>query len=613
MMRILLFICLSFLYALPAYGLDSYGSKWDQKTDVLEPARDINEVNLSQVTTILGNISTIDGGGLDAATLNGEPGAFYLNYSAFSGNIKKENIPNWSTVVCEVMECNGVHTHHFGEDACNIVFKSISTVQIVEGCTVHLNGGTEYDFEPGTFTNINPDFVNSSVWIGINSTGIVQQSNEFTETQRLTIAPLARVQSEGTGIQEISTILDVRFKSSNFEWQFQNFLRNYIGTLAGGGLETSEVGTRNLALSAGTFADTEMQGHALPSFSMISGILIHSTPFSPVTTVKGLLQADNIQYDTGSGLADMTNNQWYASHNLAMSAAGGIVNEVDTGRVPTFFLIMSNGQWNSLGEALEQPFNLGPFVGSKEIVRLAKLVVQKNSAGITQIAQVQPFNTSGTGTGVAGTSSMQQVYINSPNGSTPEITTNTTNNDLTIRYGGDNGKIQTWQKSGGTEVFAITTSFHPGIYINTAFVPFSSVVLSTVIIPFDTSEPLITEGVEVRRIDYQPFSENSTLEISYHAQVATVTNSSVAECALFAPFINTTSIEAAYVRGSNGDVSESIITIYHEYQNLDTTEKLFTVRCGANAGNIYIGSPSTGADVFGNASNGALKIKEFVE
>lgn len=398
------------------------------------------------------------GGGGDASTLNGEPGAFYLNYSSHSGNIKKDDVPNWDRIVCQVTECNGIHTHEAGESACQISFKSISTVQMAGGCTVHLNGGIEYNFDAGTFSNINPDFVNSSVWIGIDSSGIVQQTGEFTNAQRLSIAPLARVQSEGSDSQIIATIMDVRFKSTAFEWRFQNWVRDFVGALAGSGLETTEVGTRNLSLSSGTFSDTEIDGHTTVAFSHITGLLVHSTAFSPVTTIEGLFQADNLQYDTGSGLATMTNNNWYASHNLAMSTAGGIVNGVDTGRGPTFLLIMSNGQWNSLGEALEQPFYLGAFAGSKDIIRLAKLVVQKNSDGITEIVQVQPFNTSGTGTGVAGTSSLQQVYNNSPNSGTPELTTNPTNNDLTIRYGGNNGKIQSWQKSDGTEVFAVLTS-----------------------------------------------------------------------------------------------------------------------------------------------------------
>jgi len=160
---------------------------------------------------------------------------------------------------------------------------------------------------------------------------------------------------------------------------------------------------------------------------------------------------------------------------------------------------------------------------------------------------------------------------------------------------------------------AYTSSFNPGIYTKTSFVPLSSVILSTVIIPFDATEPLIGEGVEVRRINYQPLSENSILEIEYHSTVAPVTSSSLAECALFAPFINTTSIEAVYVRGANASNSEDIMWLYHEYDNSNTDEKLFTVRCGANAGNLYIGAPLTGVDIFGSASNGGLKIREVLK
>lgn len=374
------------------------------------------------------------------------------------GNMSTTNVSNWQTAVCQVSECNGVHTHEFGENACEITFKSISTVQMEEGCTIHTDDGTETDFEPGTFDNINPDFVNSSVWIGINSSGIVQQSNDFTSAQRISTKPLARLQAPNSGSQEVETIMDVRFKASKLEWRIQNWIRDFIGALAGSGLEVREVGTRNLEIDGGTFSDTEMEGHQTAAFGPLSGITAFTNSSGIYTVTEGLITIDNVQYDTGTGLDDMTNNNWFASHNLAMSTAGGTVNGIDTGRDPTFIHIYSRGQWNSQGEALEQPFNLGPFAGSKEIIRLARFIIKKNDTNINQVVQVQPFNTSGSGTGVAGTQSLNQVYTNSPNGTTPEITTNTTNNDVTFRYGGDNGKIIELQKANGNPVFTAYSS-----------------------------------------------------------------------------------------------------------------------------------------------------------
>ena len=374
---------------------------------------------------------------------------------------------NWQTVVGQVTEVYGVHTHAFGPNACLIETRTTTTVKM-NSCTIHVGGGLEYDFDTAlfpSFTSITPAF--DSTFFGINASGLVAQDTLFTDSDLKTTIQLARTQETQTGL----TVIDLRNIVSEVDRKNFIYKREGIGPIVtlSGGYIASETGTRNLNLTEGSFLDEENELHATSIFNSVSGLILYRTTaaFDSWTAVSGgrtLLQVDNINYNdvVSGGLLPAQNNNKFILSTLWMSEAGGGVNGVDTGRDPTFFLFYGTDEYDSLEDARTAPFNIGSFGNSKPtLMPLSKLVLRKNQAAIEDFFDIRPFITriAGTPSAIQTTASLQTTYDNSPNGGLAEIKTNDQNEDLTIQYEGTNGKIQEWQDVNTNPVFTVWTSF----------------------------------------------------------------------------------------------------------------------------------------------------------
>lgn len=385
---------------------------------------------------------------------------------------------NWQTVVGEVTGIWGIHLHSVGVTSCQVFDRNGSTIRI-EDCINHKQG-VEYEvFKSGypNLTSIAPPY--SSTFVSISSTTVILSDTFTTDEELKTRIPLGRVQEAITGGY---TIIDLRPIVSEKDRLDYTFRREMFGPAVGidGGLVVSEVigAPRTLSITAGKFGDERGQVHELPAFNSITGLTIWTTtpdPFPNITAVRGLLTVDNINYNnrtTGGLVAAQNNNKWIYM-DFTISPAGGIIDGVDSGRVPTWLLFYGTGEFDSELEARNAPIDLSIFGNSKpKLLNLWRLILKKNSTNIESIFDLRPFfgQPAGAPAAIQATIDLQGAYDLSPNSGIPEIKTNDINEDLTLQYEGTNGKILELQKSDGTPVFTVYTSAIDGVTEDYIFV-----------------------------------------------------------------------------------------------------------------------------------------------
>lgn len=410
------------LLLIPSYSLaDSViGTMWKQEGTTVYPADDVVNISYGNVTSMSNPAWTVTGDGI------------IMNRAAASSSIDS----TWSSQVGRITGITGIHLHEIGADSCHVTRNTDITKFDVNACIIHIKG-IEYRFSQ--ITAISPNFAagESRVFVGYSSTQLVQQDTAFTDDQRGRIIPLARIQAAkgqlgpGSDISNLG-ITDLRPITENFEKTLLLWVKNFNGPLVKTGLEVSESVTtdRQIDIAAGTFSDEELVSHTAGPFASITGLVLFHTALGNWTSILDVIKPDNINYDTATGLVPMTNNNWYRADNLMASPEGN-------GRKPRFILVISQAQYNDIGDAELARFDFGPFTNSTpRMVPLAKVIVKKNTARYVGIQDARPLNASGVGVGSNIGISLQGAYNNSPNSGIPEITTNGQHDDLTIRHGG---------------------------------------------------------------------------------------------------------------------------------------------------------------------------------
>jgi len=382
----------------------------------------------------------------------------------------------FSSAVGGVTGITGVHLHDIGENSCRVTRNGNVKKFDINACIIHIRG-IEYRFT--SYTALSPAFPadDTNVFVGYSSHTMVQQNTAFTEDQRLRIVPLARIQATkgqkgpGSDISDLG-ITDLRPISENFEKNVYLWVKNFNGPLVKEGFIVTEnlTTTRQLDIEAGTFSDEELVSHTTGPFTAITGLVLFHTALGNWTSILDVIRLDNVNYDTATGRVPMTNNNWYAAHNLMMSPES-------KGRPPRFILVYSQAQYNDIGVAEATAFDFGPFENSTpRMVPLIKAIVKKNTDPIVGLQDARPINASGVGTGAFLPTSLQGAYNASPNSGIPEITTNDQHSALTIRHGGAgvNPLILETQLDGGKVTFGSYTTHVDVIFSNGSAVVFDN-------------------------------------------------------------------------------------------------------------------------------------------
>lgn len=408
----------------------------------------------------------------DSTAWDVTPDGLIMNKTAASSAID----PTWSSQVGRVTGVTGIHLHEIGDDACKPTRNADITKFDVNQCIIHIRG-IEYRF--AQVTAITPNFAEgeSRVFAGYSSTQLVQQATAFTDDQRERIIPIARIQAvkgqlgPGSDISDLG-ITDLRPITEDFEKTLLLWVKNFNGPLVKDGFVVTENGTttRQLDIASGTFSDEELVSHTTGPFTSITGLTLFHTALGNWTSTLDVIRVDNVNYDTVTGLAAMTNNNWYAAHNLMMSPESN-------GRNPRFAVVYSQAEYRDIGEAEAVAFDFGPFEGATpRWVSLAKIVVKKNTDTVIDIQDSRPLNASGVSSGSLLATTLQGAYNASPNTGIPEITTNDQHNAVTIRHGGSgvNPLTLETQLDDGTVTFGVYTTHVDVSFSNGSSVSFDN-------------------------------------------------------------------------------------------------------------------------------------------
>ena len=400
--------------------------------------RDGNVVSIQNPATDVVIFPNFTGAGtLDAATLEGEAGSFYQDRTNHTGFQIASTISDFGGAVLLETWNSGIESHTPGDDTpTKVTFSAVTSnlVDIAAGdCHVQ---GTEFDFpaQPG----VDPGFGagENSSWFGCSATGLVKQSGKFTDVQKRTIMPMARIQAEGscTGpgcpVSRLG-ILDHRYLIHEDGYRWEKYLSGAVGALfqTGGLITENGVTPLDLDISTGKMWDSDRTLQSWGSFTNISGL--HKFHNSTSLVIQdATFSMDNVNWDNGENLIPMTNNNYHCSHSILMSPRGTQDADFDNLRV---WWVHCTSEHSDLQGAIDSGIDYGDFVDqdTSGLVPLAQVIVKKNGANIVTIIDARPRIGAAGGAITSGSITLQGAYNNSSPGAS-EIVLNAAQDGFTI-------------------------------------------------------------------------------------------------------------------------------------------------------------------------------------
>lgn len=269
------------------------GSMWKQIGSIVSPADDVDTVSIDS---------------LDIAT---------INYTTIS---------NWDTAVNDVFDTIGVDYHQTGQTSCKVsVNGGDSTLIDIAECNYHIEG---LHYPLAATSGINPNFGagENSAFVGLTMSGYTTQTAAFTAAQKLTIVPLARLNTPsgqlGPG-SDVALIRDDRYFVSNRSYKDRIYNEEAIGSLyaSGGELFFNSTTPTVMGQHSGILFNAQKERQVLAEFNNMSAIFVHlSSNGIPIAEKKPFV-LDNLQYDGGNGLETLTAQRWTIA-SIAKSPQG---------------------------------------------------------------------------------------------------------------------------------------------------------------------------------------------------------------------------------------------------------------------------------------------------
>jgi len=183
----------------------------------------------------------------------------------------------------------------------------------------------------------------------------VQQATNFTNTQKQTILPIARVNtvqgSTGAGSAMIPP-LDTRFLISEIGYLQRIWQEEAIGVLyASGGTIYESATPLQVSELAGVFYDAQRKRQIISGSSNIQAIKVYHSGGAWTTSTKATLVVDVLQYDNLTNLTILSNNKW-ASHTILKSPKNS----------DEFFFVYSQAEYASQADAEAALPSYGVFI-----------------------------------------------------------------------------------------------------------------------------------------------------------------------------------------------------------------------------------------------------------
>lgn len=237
----------------------------------------------------------------------------------------------------------------------------------------------------------------SAVYVYFNTTGTLVSNATRPSTDENIL--LGRVVTNGTDILYIEKApLDAHHSSNNFS----NLLRDALGPLFVSGCLTTETGTRQLAVTAGTYYFS-MNKYSPGGGSPVTFDYYYKSASPGIyTRVASQTTISNSQYDDGSGtLASLPTNK-YAKHLLYL--VGGASEK--------YLVVYPDAYYDTLAEAEAAPLQAVPSFVKDSFVRVASIVVKQGTSSIQSIIDERPrvgFASSSTVGGVTSHSALSDL------------------------------------------------------------------------------------------------------------------------------------------------------------------------------------------------------------
>lgn len=342
-------------------------------------------------------VSVTDGGG-NADTLAGQNSSFYTDIRNQAGFLNITNVTNWDSSVSIPTSPTGVDEHIIGVNSCKVTVNAGDDSKIdIEECNIHVLG-PHYPF--AAMSSIDPALGagENSKFIGMTMSGYTTSESRWTDTQKLTIVPLARVNTSfgvsGPG-STISLIRDDRYFITKRDYYDRLIWEEAMGALYVSGCEIFSTSGLILGQTAGVLYDGQTKRQVLSSFANMSAVFLHlssSGGFDWIST-KGPLVVDAVNYNpSGSGLTALLNDNKFKVDTILKSPKGA--DGVPEGG---WFYVYGDTEYATQADALAavsdgSAFRFGLFINQSVsgLVPLALIVQQKNAASVDTIIDKRP-------------------------------------------------------------------------------------------------------------------------------------------------------------------------------------------------------------------------------
>lgn len=344
--------------------------------------------------------SKVVGFGGDADSLGGQDASFYTDIRNQTGFMDITGIVNLDSAVAIQTAQIGVDEHNVGVNSCKVTPNAGDDSKIdIEECNMHA-GGPHYPF--AAMSSIDPGLGagENSKFIGMTMNGYTTSDSRWTDVQKLTIIPLARVNTafgvSGPG-STISLIRDDRYFITKREYYDRLIWEEAMGALyvTGGEIFANSTSGLILGQDAGVLYDGQTKRQILGSFANMSAVFLHlsSSGFPDWIADKRPLTVDAVNYNpSGSGLTALLNDNKFKVDTILKSPKGP-----DDTPEGGWFYVYGDTEYATQEDALAavndgSAIRFGLFINQSVsgLVPLALIVQQKNGATIDTIVDKRP-------------------------------------------------------------------------------------------------------------------------------------------------------------------------------------------------------------------------------
>lgn len=341
--------------------------------------------------------SKVVGFGGDADTLEGQNGDYYLDIGNQQGELNTANITNFDESISLVHLDTGIDQNGVGLNSCKPSPNAGDpTLVDIQPCKIHIQGILRdftalSTFDPGYAVGENSRFV------GATLNGYTTQTPNFTNLQKQTIIPIARLNAPlgqtGPG-SDVHLVKDLRYFLTENYYFDRLYHEEAIGAqyVTGGEIYNSGL---QIGQTAGVLYDAQKKKHTLAAFLNQTAIFAHlSSNEIDLVATKKALTVDALNYNpAGSSLVPMLNDNTFTIHTILKSPKG--VNGTQEGGL---FFIYGDTEYATAAGAIEAisdgtavpRFTLFVDQATSGLVCVAMIIQQRNAASVDTIKDRRP-------------------------------------------------------------------------------------------------------------------------------------------------------------------------------------------------------------------------------